>query len=459
MSSKENILKAVKLIRNGELTYRKASEIYAVPKSTLFLRVNSNDPGKERIIGRKCTLTEELEENLARYVIEMSDRFYGFSAIEVRKKATELAKSNNIFVHGDMLGPKWLQGFLNRKNLVSRVSQDISIDRARGVSTTALKLYFDNLEKTLAFVKSNNRIFNVDETGISTVAKKRSKIITLKGKRRVQAIASSERGTLITLILGMSAVGQFIPPMIVYPNKKPPANVVVPAGTTYAWSNQKRGWSNTDIFSDYIDHFIKYTQPSENDPVLLIVDNHTSHIASEIMEKAKKNHIMLLTLPPHTSHYAQPLDVGFMSPFKAIFGTEEKNWMRLNIGQKVSLPNVIEFMNAAFTQSTRDVKLAENSFRFCGIVPFNRKIFDNVINTTPTTLNLNVLDTIPQFAELQISSNKRLGKSILVTSNPHLQALTTKKCIVKIKKIKFEKKLLCNNTLKLLKHYNIRCID
>lgn len=327
------------------------------------------------------------------------------------------------------------------------------------MSETALKIYFDNLEKALLFVKCKDRIFNVDETGITTVAKKRSKIITLKGTRRVQAITSGERGILSTVILGMSATGEFIPPMIVYPNKKWPTHVEVPAGTVYAWSDKKKGWSNTSIFSDYIDHFVKYTKPSENDPVLLILDNHSSHIAHEILEKAKQNHIILLTLPPHTSHYAQPLDVGFMSPFKAVFGREEKKWMKLNVGIKVSLPNIIEFMNTAYNETSRNVKLAENSFRACGIVPFNRKVFDKVINTSPPALNLEVLSTIPQFAELNIGSNNRLGRSTLITANPRLQFLTSKKCVVKINDIKnhFKKKNLCYNTLKLLKANNISC--
>lgn len=318
---------------------------------------------------------------------------------------------------------------MKRRNLVSRVSQDISIDRAKGVSKTALKIYFDHLEKALPFVKSKNRIFNVDETGVSTIANKRSKIITLKGTRRVQAISSSERGTLTTVILGMGATGQFIPPMIVYPNKKAPTNVMVPAGTIYKYSTKKKGWSNTDIFSDYIDHFIKYTKPSVNDPVLLILDNHSSHIAMEIVEKAKSNHIILLTLPPHTSHYAQPLDVGFMSPFKLVFGREEKKWMRLNVGTKVWLPNVMTFINTAYNETTNNSKLAENSFRACGIVPFNRYIFDKLINTTPVTFNLDVLGTVPNFAELNIGSNKRLGRSTLITNNIELNYLATKQCL------------------------------
>lgn len=104
MSSNENKLKAIELVRNKQLTYRKASQIYGIPKSTLFSLVKCHDPCKERKKGRKLILPEELELKLAQYVIEMCDKFYGFTALELRKTATDLALANNICVKGNMLG-------------------------------------------------------------------------------------------------------------------------------------------------------------------------------------------------------------------------------------------------------------------------------------------------------------------------------------------------------------------
>lgn len=120
MSSKENILKAVESINNRQLTYRKASQIYGVPKSTLFSRVNSSDPCKERKKGRNLILTESLEEELAQYVIRMCDKFYGCTSLELRKTATELALANNISIKGELLGYKWLQGKILGNFIVSK---------------------------------------------------------------------------------------------------------------------------------------------------------------------------------------------------------------------------------------------------------------------------------------------------------------------------------------------------
>lgn len=399
-----------------------------------------------------------LEKHLATHIKKMCDVYYGCTQIQVRKIASELAISNNIQFKGPILGPKWLKGFLKRHNLCSRVSQDISIDRAKGMSPQALNIYFDLLKEAMCYVKSPDRIFNVDETGISTVAKKRFKVVAERGTKRVQAIASSERGTLTTVILGMSASGQHIPPLVVYPNKKAPTDVIVPDGTIFEYSTKKRGWSNTEIFSRYIDHFIKYTSPSKTDPVLLILDNHTSHMALEIAEKCNNNNIIVLTLPPHTSHYAQPLDVSFMSPFKLQFGKEEKLWMSANVGTKVWLPEVLSFMNIAYRKVTSNKLLAQNAFKACGIIPFNRNIFDTKI-IVENELNLDVLSNVPTFNGLNIFSNKRLGKSTLVTGNLSSRfQLLNNKMSLKLTKCNylFSKDTLCKKTVNLLKRLNIK---
>jgi hypothetical protein len=44
-------------------------------------------------------------------------------------------------------------------------------------------------------------------------------------------------------------------------------------------------------------------------PVLLIMDNHDSHISIPVVEKAIAENIVLLGLPGHSTHILQPLDV------------------------------------------------------------------------------------------------------------------------------------------------------
>ena len=53
--------------------------------------------------------------------------------------------------------------------------------------------------------------------------------------------------------------------------------------------------------------------------VLLIMDNHDSHISVEVINFAKDNGVVLLTFPPQCSHRMQPLDRTVYGPFKHFY--------------------------------------------------------------------------------------------------------------------------------------------
>ncbi len=52
---------------------------------------------------------------------------------------------------------------------------------------------------------------------------------------------------------------------------------------------------------------------------LLILDGHGNHVTLEAIEQAKDIRLDMLTLPSHTSHALQPLDVFCFKPFKITF--------------------------------------------------------------------------------------------------------------------------------------------
>ena len=46
-------------------------------------------------------------------------------------------------------------------------------------------------------------------------------------------------------------------------------------------------------------------------PVLLLLDGHSTHYTPEAVCKAHDEGVIMLCLPPHTTHTPQPLDVSF----------------------------------------------------------------------------------------------------------------------------------------------------
>jgi hypothetical protein len=102
-----------------------------------------------------------------------------------------------------------------------------------------------------------DRVFNVDVTGLATVQSKVVGVIARNGKRQIAALASAERGGLMTVIVAMSASGHFIPPQIIFPRKNmnnqqmrgsPPGAVGVV---------HPSGWVQAHIFAQWFMHFLE----------------------------------------------------------------------------------------------------------------------------------------------------------------------------------------------------------
>ncbi len=52
---------------------------------------------------------------------------------------------------------------------------------------------------------------------------------------------------------------------------------------------------------------------------MLILHGHGIHVTLEVIEHAKDFRLDMMTLPSHTSHALQPLDVSCFKPFKTVF--------------------------------------------------------------------------------------------------------------------------------------------
>ncbi|ENN77542.1 hypothetical protein YQE_05990, partial [Dendroctonus ponderosae] len=67
---------------------------------------------------------------------------------------------------------------------------------------------------------SADRIYNADESGLSTVPTKLPKMLTPKGQRLVSKIVSAERGRTTTLVCAINAVGFYVPPFFVFARQR-----------------------------------------------------------------------------------------------------------------------------------------------------------------------------------------------------------------------------------------------
>ena len=114
-----------------------------------------------------------------------------------------------------------------------------------------------------------------------------------------------------------------------------------------------------------MDHFLSKLRErgllSSTDRHLLVLDGHKAHLTLEVVNKAKKHRVDMLTLSSHTSHGSQPLDVSCFKPFKVAFRAYKNLWTVKQHGVRVSLA----------LKKSLTAKNIQGDFRGVGIWPLN----------------------------------------------------------------------------------------
>lgn len=377
--SSEALEKALRLVSEGK-SIRFAAKTSGIPFSTLFDRIskkNYNLPS----LGRHAVLSPDQESAFTKHLTLLCNVFFGLTPVEVRRAAFEYAEKNCIkhnFCKGSRIaGKDWFYSFIKRNPNVSiRKPESTSIGRIRGFNKVEVNRFFNNLE--IVFEKfhfSPENIWNMDETGISTVQEP-GVVVAPKGQKRVGSVTSWERGKNITVVCCMSAAGQYVPPMFIYPRARmsPLLERDGPPGSIYACS--KSGWTNEDLFIVWLKHFIKIIKASKENPVLLVIDNHTSHITLEAYSIFKENGIVVVSLPPHTSHKLQPLDVTVYSPLKAAFNRECDLFIKGKNLEKITPYDVAGLFTKAYG-NIATISKAISGFKTTGIHPLDPNVFSD----------------------------------------------------------------------------------
>ena len=325
----------------------RAAKTFDVPKTTLHRRVANKNKlihGELKGMGAmKTALPRIIELDLVKYILQMESMLFGLSMDDVRVLAFQLAESNGLQHPFNRTvrkaGWDWVNGFRKRHpTVVLRTPEATSGARARGFNSPNVNNFFDLLEARIdEHAYPPTRIYNCDETSVTTVQTKAAKVLGLKGKRQVGCLTSAERGTLVTAEICMNAAGGYVPPMLIFPRVRIKAELMdgAPPGSVSAC--HKSGWMQTEIFVEWFEHLVKHAKPTADDPILLILDGHSTHTKSlTLIDLARANHVFILCLPPHTTHRLQPLDVSFMKPLKTYLDQAITKWLRHHPGRVVT---------------------------------------------------------------------------------------------------------------------------
>ena len=95
--SRSDMLQALTAIRNGEMSRKRASSVFSIPRTTLIKNLKRPISCVPQNLGRfKPVFDQDMENELVMHVVEMQQRFYGLSLMELRSISYELAHRNGI---------------------------------------------------------------------------------------------------------------------------------------------------------------------------------------------------------------------------------------------------------------------------------------------------------------------------------------------------------------------------
>ena len=160
-------------------------------------------------------------------------------------------------------------------------------------------------------------------------------------------------------------------PYFVFPGKRMMPDLLTGASPGANGCMSDSGWSNSEVFRDYLQmHFMKFVPSHSDQKILLILDGHKSHVSVGLVEWANTQGIILYILPAHTSHLLQPMDVGCYGPLQRIYNSLCHKFMRETSGT-ITRYNICELACTAYTRALSAENL-QAAFSRTGIFPLDK---------------------------------------------------------------------------------------
>jgi DDE superfamily endonuclease len=236
-------------------------------------------------------------------------------------------------------------------------------------------------------------IYNWDEKGfLIGLCRALKRIMTrqaYESGRVKQAVQDGSR-EFISLLACVSAIGRRLPAALIYKGEGFDLQdtwVEDLEDTDEAYFGaSSNGWSNDAFGLKWlVQVFDRHTHRlAGHRRRLLIVDGHSSHVNMAFLNKCDELRILVLILPPHSTHRLQPLDVGLFQPLSTAYSQEVNNFLTKGLGM-VSMTKrrfwslFLPAWEKAFTEDN-----IKSAFAKAGIWPVDQKRVVDTI-TRPST--------------------------------------------------------------------------
>ncbi|KAF7571799.1 Membrane-bound metallopeptidase [Pyrenophora tritici-repentis] len=291
-------------------TLREVAEKYQVNRSTLGRRWRGVTASREDGYLNQQALDQQQELELIRYITKLKERGLPPTREMIRNFSSEIAHRQ--------LSDRWVSRFITRHQIHIISKWTTAMDRVRHLadSESKYRLYFELLHRKITEYHLEARdIYNMDEKGFLIGLIGRSKRIFSRRqweKKEVRASLQDGSREFLTLLACCCADGSSLPPSLIYAAKKGAIRLSwvedIKAGEHEVFvSSSPTGWSNDNIGLAWLEQV------------------HGSHVTIEFIDYCDRHRILLIILPPYSTHTLQPLDLVLFKTLSQAYSNELTN--------------------------------------------------------------------------------------------------------------------------------------
>jgi hypothetical protein len=308
--------------------------------------------------------------------------------------------------------PRWISRHPEYKKKRAKAAE---LERKRAEDREAAEDWFRRLGSLIRrYGIVDEDIWNFDETGFRIGIGRDNWIVMREKKHSNKAyIPVNTNREYATIVEAVNAVGYTAEPLIILSAKSILKGWFdcIPDG--YHLSATETGYLNDDLAYQWIQIYNKATKGfTKGKYRLLLCDGFGSHATYEFTKYCEDNDIILFFLPPHTSHFLQPLDVGVFHVYKHRHAQAVEDASYTGCGKFTK----VEFLAAIskIRQNTFKRRTIQHAFRSCGFVPFNP---DVVLEKLPRRRQVRYTTPSDDSSIITTSSTPKTAKRIESLAN------------------------------------------
>jgi len=407
-----SILLAISAFQSGQCaSMSAAAKTYKVPKTTLIHRIKGR-PAREDFKPHNRRMSTIEEEVIVQNILKLDAQGLSPTISLVKDMADSICKTRG----GPPVGVNWANTFIKRTpRLQVKLGRTYERQRRLCEDPKVIGAWFELVKNTInKYGILPQDIYNFDETGFQMGQISASKVVTDASQPGRPKQVKPTNTQWVTLIQGACADGSTIPPFLVFKGKEL-NHTWFHQGlpSTWTFTVSPNGWTTDQISLQWIQHFEKHTrQKTVGSKRLLVLDNHGSHTTPEFRTFCEDNGIILLWMPPHSSHMLQPMDVGCFGPLKTAFSKQNQDLVKNHVFH-VTKEDFIATFHQAFLASFTQANV-QAGFRGSGLHPFDPEAV------------LSHLDPVPRSPSLPLSQESWHAKTPSNTKEVDKQATLIK---------------------------------